>query len=121
MPTYDYVCDACGHAFDEFQSMTAEPLRRCPSCGKLKLRRLIGTGAGVLFKGSGFYETDYRSESYRKAADADKPKPASTEPTTKPDAAAAPKDAPAPLKPTTDSKAAGSKGRRSQKSKKSGD
>ena len=71
MPTYDYVCDQCGHAFEAFQSMTAKQLRKCPSCGKLKLKRLIGTGAGVIFKGSGFYETDYRSESYKKAAKAE--------------------------------------------------
>ena len=68
MPTYDYVCDACGHAFEAFQSMSASPMRKCPECGRLKLKRLIGTGAGVIFKGSGFYETDYRSESYKAGA-----------------------------------------------------
>ncbi|MBB6431389.1 FmdB family zinc ribbon protein [Algisphaera agarilytica] len=73
MPTYDYVCDACDHAFEEFQLMTAEVLKKCPACGKMKLRRLIGTGAGVIFKGAGFYETDYRSDSYQKDAKADKP------------------------------------------------
>jgi len=73
MPTYDYVCDACEYAFEEFQSMTAKVLKKCPECGKLKLRRLIGTGAGVIFKGGGFYETDYRSDSYTKDAKADKP------------------------------------------------
>lgn len=73
MPTYDYVCDACEHAFEEFQSMSAKMLKKCPECGKLKLRRLIGTGAGVIFKGGGFYETDYRSDSYAKEAKADKP------------------------------------------------
>lgn len=73
MPTYDYVCDACEHAFEEFQSMTSKVLKKCPECGKLKLRRLIGTGAGVIFKGGGFYETDYRSDSYSKDAKADKP------------------------------------------------
>ncbi len=72
MPTYQYVCNQCGHEFELFQSMTAPVKRKCPECGKLKLERLIGTGSGVLFKGSGFYQTDYRSESYRKAADADK-------------------------------------------------
>jgi putative FmdB family regulatory protein len=71
MPTYEYQCDACTHHFDEFQSMSEEPLKKCPACGKKKLRRLFGTGAAVLFKGSGFYETDYRSESYKKAAKAD--------------------------------------------------
>ncbi len=75
MPTYDYHCDACDHRFEEFQSITADPLRVCPSCRSRKLRRLISAGAGVLFRGSGFYETDYRSESYKKAAEADK-KPA---------------------------------------------
>lgn len=71
MPTYEYVCDACGHEMEEFQSITAKPLKKCPECGKSKLRRLMGTGAGIIFKGSGFYETDYRSDSYKKAAKAD--------------------------------------------------
>jgi putative FmdB family regulatory protein len=71
MPTYEYVCDACHHTFDEFQSITAEPLKKCPQCGKKKLRRLPGTGAAILFKGSGFYQTDYRSESYKSAAKAE--------------------------------------------------
>lgn len=72
MPTYDYVCDACNHQFELFQSITAEPERKCPACGKNKLRRLIGAGAAIVFKGSGFYQTDYRSESYKKSAAADK-------------------------------------------------
>ncbi|MBG84419.1 MAG: FmdB family transcriptional regulator [Phycisphaerae bacterium] len=67
MPTYDYLCEACGHAFELFQSMSAPVKRKCPECKKSKLKRLIGTGSGVLFKGSGFYETDYRSDSYKKA------------------------------------------------------
>ena len=66
MPTYDYVCDACDHEFEEFQMMSAKPLKKCDKCGKNKLRRLIGTGAGIIFKGSGFYETDYRSDGYNK-------------------------------------------------------
>jgi len=74
MPTYDYECAACGHEFEKFQSITASPIRKCPACGRLKVKRLIGTGAGVIFKGSGFYQTDYRSESYKKAAANDKPK-----------------------------------------------
>jgi putative FmdB family regulatory protein len=72
MPTYDYVCDACEHAFELFQSITDPVKRKCPKCGKPKLRRLIGTGAAIMFKGSGFYKTDYRSESYKKQAAADK-------------------------------------------------
>ena len=73
MPTYDYQCGACGHTFEQFQSITASPIKKCPGCGKLKLRRLLGTGAGLIFKGAGFYETDYRSEGYKKAAQNDKP------------------------------------------------
>jgi putative FmdB family regulatory protein len=87
MPTYEYVCDSCGHQFEQFQSIKDKPLRKCPKCGKLKLNRLIGAGAGVIFKGTGFYATDYRSEGYKKAkenekktepkkSDAKEPKPA---------------------------------------------
>jgi putative FmdB family regulatory protein len=72
MPTYDYECDACGHAFELFQGINDPVQRKCPECGKLKLRRLFGTGAAVVFKGSGFYTTDYRSDSYKKAAEKDK-------------------------------------------------
>jgi putative FmdB family regulatory protein len=71
MPTYDYECDACGHTFDVFQSISEAKKRKCPECGKPKLRRLFGAGAAVVFKGSGFYQTDYRSESYKKAAAAE--------------------------------------------------
>jgi putative FmdB family regulatory protein len=115
MPTYDYRCEACEHQFETFQSITAQPLRACPKCRKQKLRRLIGTGAALLFKGDGFYITDYRSESYKKAAEkesgtgaSDKPtetagskastnagsdagKPASSEPTPPPTKPASPK------------------------------
>jgi putative FmdB family regulatory protein len=72
MPTYDYECDACGHEFELFQSISDPVKRKCPECGKPKLRRLFGTGAAVVFKGSGFYQTDYRSDSYKKAAEKDK-------------------------------------------------
>lgn len=72
MPTYDYECDACGHKFEQFQSINDPLLKKCPQCKKQKLRRLFGTGAALMFKGSGFYTTDYRSESYKKAASADK-------------------------------------------------
>lgn len=72
MPTYDYKCDACGQKFEQYQSITAAPLVKCPECGKRALQRLIGTGGGIIFKGSGFYQTDYRTESYKKAAEAEK-------------------------------------------------
>ena len=68
MPTYEYQCTACGHKLEEFQSITASPKRKCPNCKRRKLVRLIGQGSGILFKGSGFYETDYRSREYKKKA-----------------------------------------------------
>jgi putative FmdB family regulatory protein len=71
MPTYEYVCEGCGHEFEELQSFKDQPLKVCPKCHEERLRRLFGTGAAILFKGSGFYETDYRSESYKKAAKAE--------------------------------------------------
>lgn len=69
MPTYEYRCSA-GHEFERFQRMSEEPLRECPTCGA-PAERILSTGAGLLFKGSGFYITDYRSDSYKKAADAE--------------------------------------------------
>ena len=78
MPTYEYKCKACSHQFEQFQSMKDAPLRKCPKCGKNALERLIGIGAAVIFKGSGFYQTDYRSDSYKKSAEAET-KPASSE------------------------------------------
>lgn len=71
MPTYDYKCDACCKQFEYFQSMKDEPLKKCPKCGKNKVKRLIGGGGGVLFKGKGFYETDYRSSKYNDSAKSD--------------------------------------------------
>ena len=71
MPTYDYECSACGHEFELFQSITAKPQKKCPACGRSTAKRLIGTGAGLIFKGSGFYITDYRSDSYKQAAKKD--------------------------------------------------
>lgn len=68
MPTYEYKCDKCGHLFEQMQGITSKSLRKCPKCGKSSLRRLIGTGAGLIFKGSGFYATDYRSENYKQGA-----------------------------------------------------
>ena len=76
MPTYEYLCDNCSHTFEKFQSITASPVRKCPNCAKMKVRRLIGCGAGIIFKGSGFYETDYRSEGYKKAAKSENEKAA---------------------------------------------
>ncbi len=96
MPTYDYRCNACAHEFELFQSMSDKVKKKCPACGKLALERLIGTGAAVIFKGDGFYQTDYRSESYKKAAEADKkaasPASESTDSSSK---SATTKDAPA--------------------------
>lgn len=66
MPTYEYECKKCGVRFERFQSMIEEPIKVCPECGG-EVRRLISAGGGVIFKGSGFYATDYRSESYKKA------------------------------------------------------
>ena len=106
MPTYEYRCNACKHEFELFQSMTAKPITRCPECGKKKVERLIGTGAALLFKGSGFYQTDYRTDSYKKGSEAEKKssesaapaksessdaKPAASSASSKPDASPAPK------------------------------
>ncbi len=63
MPTYEYECSACNYKFEEFQPITAEPLKKCPKCGKNSLHRVIGVGTGIIFKGSGFYETDYKRKS----------------------------------------------------------
>jgi len=87
MPTYEYACAKCGHAFELFQSMRDDPVTVCPKCRKKGVKRLIGGGAGLIFKGSGFYITDYKkTKAPEKAASADKPAPAKTE--TKPAAAA---------------------------------
>lgn len=71
MPTYDYECAACEHKFEHFQGINDALLTKCPECGKKKLRRLIGAGGAVVFKGSGFYQTDYRSDSYKQKAAAE--------------------------------------------------
>ena len=74
MPNYDYQCSGCGEIFEVFQSITAKPLEDCAKCsGKKTLKRLIGSGSGVIFKGTGFYQTDYRSSSYQKDAAKEKP------------------------------------------------
>ena len=71
MPTYEYECTSCSHTFEKFQPITADPLKKCPKCGK-KIRRLLGSGGGLIFKGSGFYSTDYRSPTYSEKAKKDK-------------------------------------------------
>lgn len=96
MPTYEYECQKCHHHLEAFHAMSAAPLKKCPACGKSALKRMIGTGAGLIFKGSGFYQTDYRSDSYKKSAAADSgtPKTAESKSESKPEAkpAAAAKD-----------------------------
>jgi putative FmdB family regulatory protein len=76
VPTYDYECSACSKRLEAFHGMSDPPLKKCPKCGKRRLRRLIGAGAGVIFKGSGFYTTDYRSSSYASAKKSDSEAPA---------------------------------------------
>ena len=99
MPTYEYACPKCGHQFEQFQSMRDEPLKRCPQCKKAGLKRLVGGGAGLIFKGTGFYITDYKNKGGTKEGGGDaKPaekKPAASE--SKPTPAAA-----APAKSTSD-------------------
>jgi putative FmdB family regulatory protein len=77
MPTYEYECTKCGHLFEQFQSIKAEPLKKCPTC-KGRVKRLMSSGGGLLFKGSGFYITDYRSDSYKQGAKADVKPPSTT-------------------------------------------
>jgi len=99
MPTYEYRCEACGHQFERFQSIMADPIKRCPECGKAKVKRLIGTGAGLIFKGSGFYITDYRDKSYTDKAKSE----SGTTSTDKSDSKPAASD---PKTPATESKPA---------------
>lgn len=104
MPTYDYVCDSCGHAFEQWQSFHDATLTTCPNCKKKKLRRLIGTGAALVFKGSGFYETDYkRDDNYKAAekaeADAASAKPGETKKDTSTDGGAKPAESTPPTAP----------------------
>ncbi|MGL6072555.1 MAG: FmdB family zinc ribbon protein [Fimbriiglobus sp.] len=107
MPTYDYRCDACGHEFEEWQSFTAEKLKKCPSCKKNKLQRLFGSGAAIVFKGSGFYDTDYRQADEKKKAESKKPaaeKPAETSTESKPETKTETKPEAKPEAKTEDSK-----------------
>ena len=85
MPIFEFLCAKCGHVFERFQNISDPPVKRCPEC-RCKVRKLLSAGAGILFKGSGFYETDYRSESYKKAAKAEKEAAKSTSSTSKSDA-----------------------------------
>ena len=94
MPTYEYLCGACDERVEIFQSMSEGPKRKCPKCKRSKLVRQIGSGAGILFKGSGFYQTDYRSDSYKSAQKADKPSEPRTESKPAADAKPAPKPKP---------------------------
>src|SRR5437764_13193163 len=93
MPTYEYQCDACGNKFEKFQPITSAPIKKCPKCGKNKVRRLISTGAGLIIKGSGFYITDYRSESYKERAKSESGEKTDTPKTDKAKADAAKADA----------------------------
>lgn len=116
MPTYEYKCDACGFGFEKFQSIKSKPIRKCPHCGKSRVKRLIGTGGGLIFKGGGFYQTDYRSDAYKSAAKADNgsppatkdAKPSAGESASKPAAeskSAAPAESPKPAAPPAEKKA----------------
>jgi putative FmdB family regulatory protein len=96
MPTYDYQCRACGHTFDELQSFSAPPLTKCPACKKNKLERLFGGGGAIIFKGSGFYETDYRRPPDKAAADAPAESKTETKAETKTEAKPAAEAAPKP-------------------------
>ncbi len=115
MPTYEYVCEKCGHEFEKFQSMAATPLKICPEnlCGQKRwgkgaVKRSISGGAGLIFKGTGFYITDYRSDSYKEAAKKDSAAPASTSgsSTESKSSGSDAKPAPAPVKPAEKKKAA---------------
>jgi putative FmdB family regulatory protein len=105
MPTYDYICDACGHEFEVYESIMAPSRTDCPECKLPNLRRKIGPGAAILFKGSGFYQTDYRSDSYKKAAEADKsssePAKPAAESKSSSESSSTPKSEPAKASPST--------------------
>jgi putative FmdB family regulatory protein len=105
VPTYDYRCAACGHELEEFQSMHEPALKKCPKCKKNKLERQIGSGAGILFKGGGFYQTDYRSESYKSGETSEK---GDGKAPTAPEAKVEAKKPAEPAKPASKKKAGGS-------------
>jgi putative FmdB family regulatory protein len=118
MPTYDYACSNCGHRFEELQSFSEPPLKKCPACKKNKLERLFGGGGAIIFKGSGFYETDYRKESYTKAAEADAAPAASGKSegssTTETPKAETPASPPPPPPSTTTKKSDGKAGKKAK-------
>lgn len=118
MPTYDYVCGACGHALEIFQSMSESPKKKCPKCGKSKLERRIGAGAGFLFKGSGFYLTDYRSKSYTAQSEAERKKETGGESTPAPAAPPAAAEGPASKPAAKKSSAPGASAPKSPSAKK---
>jgi putative FmdB family regulatory protein len=99
MPTYEYACSKCGHHFDKFQSMRDEPLKKCPKCHRAGLKRLIGGGAGLIFKGSGFYINDYRRKAEGKAGAAESKPAAEAKGATEPKPAAKAQEAGATKKP----------------------
>lgn len=103
MPTYEYVCQKCGHEYEQFQSMKDEPLRKCPKCKRLSLKRLVGGGAGLIFKGSGFYITDYK-KSAASASDSGAAKKPAADAAPKAKPAEAPAEAPAKAKPADTAK-----------------
>ena len=111
MPTYDYSCTKCGHAWEAFQSMKDEPSKTCPACKKRSAKRMIGAGAGLIFKGTGFYITDYKNKPDKPAGGdnpksdspkADSPKADSSK-SDSPKSDAATKPKPEPAKPKSDS------------------
>jgi putative FmdB family regulatory protein len=107
MPTYEYACDACDHRWEEFQPMSAEPTTKCPACKKKKAKRLISAGGGLIFKGSGFYITDYRSDNYKNSAKSDSSSSESAPAKSDSSSSSTPASAPAPTK--SESKSSGKK------------
>mgnify|MGYP001413827561 FL=1 len=103
MPTYDYECRECGHLWELFQQMKDNPKRKCPECGRLRAKRLIGPGAGIIFKGSGFYQTDYRSQSYKDDAKADQQAQKSESEKSSSDSSSSKSDSKSDSKPKSDS------------------
>ncbi|MGR3176857.1 MAG: FmdB family zinc ribbon protein [Candidatus Anammoxibacter sp.] len=104
MPTYDYECTSCAHTFELFQQITEKHIKTCPKCGKRKVQRLIGSGAAIIFKGSGFYQTDYRSKDYKSKMEADKKSSDTSSDTSKDNSTKKDKKTPTKTKDTTKKK-----------------